>query len=398
MLSFRPRDLHFQVTYIAPCYAIIFLSLAAFTGFSVLYLYNPTELERNAFFYYETPFVSIQQVACVWPRSGSYGRIQRAIFYILLICTIGITVVIPKEKGMWLATGAAISAMAYSGAAAVHQIVIYGESPHSGKPWNPPLCYYIDLLPGGEVRLPVCFGVEDLDRTSVCTIVGTAMLAALPMAAWSKLMREGSRVREAAKPILVAWMLLMAVSHVFCAIIRTDQAVHYQICPRGVNETLPLNYYRNPSYNSAVFRASITALVTNSTQFVSQLDQWISPPSECMYSCTTMPDYLLRDTRDISVWSIYLPSLFHLPSTSMRKLGIAFWAIYLSFSIVALWTPTKPPGHSQHDDSASADASAAGSTKTSTSRRTSATFTCGTATDGPACGSCSRSSATCRGS
>jgi hypothetical protein len=68
------------------------------------------------------------------------------------------------------------------------------------------MCHSVDLSTSYS-RLPICYGVDDLDRDTVCSIVGAAMLAALPMTVWSKLMRKGFVIREATKPVLLLWVL-----------------------------------------------------------------------------------------------------------------------------------------------------------------------------------------------
>jgi hypothetical protein len=56
-----------------------------------------------------------------------------------------------------------------------------------------------------------------------------------------------------------------------------------------------------------------------------------------MLTCFEMPEYPLRDSKDIGVWNMHTPGLFHLPGPGMRPLGIAFWAIYLGLAAIALW-------------------------------------------------------------
>src|ERR1700753_2485738 len=184
---------HFS--YLVPCYTLIFISLSTFSVLSMLYLYNPSPLERNAHIEITTPNITARQVACSFPRSGQYGQTQRVIYYILLIGTILLTVALREEQGRWLAIGAATSSMLYSGIAAVHQILIFCYA-QKIKPPKRKTCDYIPLGLGYP-DLPVCYGADDLDRDSVCLIVGAALLAALPMTAWSKLFRKGSSRREA---------------------------------------------------------------------------------------------------------------------------------------------------------------------------------------------------------
>lgn len=329
------RNLRWHVSYILLCYSLIITSLLTFTILSVLFLYKPTDVQRDSPPSFTTANVTIQQVACALPRSGQFTTAQRWILYFLLVCTIAIAIALGDERGRWLTIGAATSAILNAGVAAIYQILIFHFVLQKIKPWGEPLCYYIPLG-RGNTQLPVCYGVDDLDRDSVCLIVGAAMLAALPMTAWSTLMRKGSRMREATKPILVAWVLLMSVSHIFCAINTTDQGVHYQVCPSGVTEPLPGFQYQPPRYDDDVFRVSLIAMISNSTQNGSNSTLPTIPFQQCLYTCFGLQKYRLRQNKDIGVWNTSTPALSHLPSSATRSLGVAFWAIYFGFSIIAL--------------------------------------------------------------
>jgi hypothetical protein len=332
---FRVPNLGFS--YLGFCYPLIFCSLLTFTVLSTQFLYVPSSQQRHAPQRLTLPHVTIKTVSCALPRSGQYGNAPRVINYVLLICTVVVTIVLNEQQGLWLTIGAATSAVLYSSIAALHQILIfhYAVQQHS-KPWGEPLCHFKDLGPSYP-QLPICYGVDDLDRDTVCSIVGAAMLAALPMTVWSKLMRKGSVTREATKPILLIWVLLMAISHIFCAINSTDQSVHYQICPIGSEENFPGYLHKALKFDDNVFHATLSAMISNSKQSLDGSDIFITPPNHCMYTCFALQQYPLRDNRDIGVWSISTPGLSHLPSPATRSLGVGFWAIYLSFSILAFW-------------------------------------------------------------
>jgi disulfide bond formation protein DsbB len=225
-MSPRREDRRYTFRYIlGTIISCIFIisSLAAFTILSVKYLYISTDLQRDAHQYINTSTIVARQVACVLPRSGHYCVYQRFIYYILLLSTIIITVVFKQDHGLWLASGAAITALSYSGVAAVHQMLIFGSGLRTQRH---SICESFPL-PGSNDILPVCHGLDDLDRDTACTIVGAGLLAILPMAAWSQVFKQA-----AAKPILVLWTLFMSSSHVFCAVSKTETTVHYQICPR----------------------------------------------------------------------------------------------------------------------------------------------------------------------
>lgn len=299
---------------------IIISSLAAFTILSVRFLYIPTNLQRDAEQLINTSTVTARQVACVLPRSGQYCICQRYVYYALLIAAITITIVFKKDRGLWLASGAAATALLYSGVAAVHQMLLFGFGLRTQRYST---CEPFPL-PGRKDSLPVCYGLDDLDRDTACIIVGAGLLAILPMAAWSLVFKLA-----AARPILVLWMLLMASSHVFCAVSRTETTVHYQICPTGLVEDLPGSTYVAGELDDA-WRTRYSDIASNRSRTLA------SSAGICMYSCFNPHGYPLRAGRGIAVLDNSKSALNQRPSLPSRRLGVAFWFIYLAFSIVAL--------------------------------------------------------------
>ena len=299
---------------------LIISSLTAFTVLSVHDLYIPSELQRQAPQVINTSTLAIRQVACALPRSGQYCIYQRYIYYGLLISTVIITIVLKDKYAVWLASGAAATALLYSGVAAVHQMLIFGFGLRTQEYST---CEGF-LVPGTNVTLPICYGFDDQDRDTACIIVGTALLAALPMAAWSMVFKKA-----AARPILVLWMLLMASSHVFCAVSKTETTVHYQICPAGLVEDLPGLAYQATEL-TYTFRTAYSDMASNTTSSSAQ------KLGNCLYSCFPPHGYVLRAGREMVVLDITQPALNQTPSLSSRRLGVAFWAIYLVFSVLAL--------------------------------------------------------------
>jgi hypothetical protein len=57
-------------------------------------------------------------MTCVYTVSGQYGLLPRVLYYALLIFTVF------THKYIWLAAGAAASAMTFSGSAAIHAIIL----------------------------------------------------------------------------------------------------------------------------------------------------------------------------------------------------------------------------------------------------------------------------------
>jgi hypothetical protein len=323
-MSGRREERRSSVTYVlgtlVPCFLII-SSLSAFTILSGRYLYVATPLQQNAPQWINTSTITARQVACAIPRSDQYCIYQRCIYYGLLVATIILTVVFKEDHGLWLASGAAATAMLYSGVAGVHQMLIFGFGLRTQEHST---CKYY-LIPGTNIKLPVCSGFDDQDRDAACMIVGAGLLAVLPMAVWSRVFRKA-----AARPILVFWMLLMASSHVFCAVSKTETTVHYQICPAEQVEDLPgLTYVASELTETWWTKLSETGLNKSNSKPLNVM-------GNCLISCFAPHGYPLTAGRTIAVLDNTKPALSQTPSLRSRRLGVAFWAIYLVFSVVAL--------------------------------------------------------------
>ena len=92
------------------------------------------------------------------------------------------------------------------------------------------------VLPGTDTTFLTCAGIYDPDLGVIFDVINKSLLGALPIAAWSTTFRISSR-----KPILIMWMLLLAVSHIFYNVTRIDVNRYFEICPTNQVEKLPLN-------------------------------------------------------------------------------------------------------------------------------------------------------------
>ena len=117
-------------------------------------------------------------VLCVYPVDGQYTFLQRLLFYVLLVFG-----VLARRK-KWLVVGALTTAMSYSGAAAIHAMLLVTRD-HS----------YIDLN---------IFGIFAITSAGV-------MLSVLLFRWSTTLGKAGRRLRY----IVILWLLLLLVGSVF---------------------------------------------------------------------------------------------------------------------------------------------------------------------------------------
>lgn len=177
-------------------------------------------------------FVAYQDVECVYPMSGQYGRAPRALYYFLLLF------VIVLRRQDWLTAGAAAACLTYGGSAAIHALIL-----------APILSLGKTTIPDGVVQLPnstqvtVQALVTDLDSDATLAIVGTGFLIVIPMAIWSAHFRHSGAV-----PILFLWIFLMFVGMICCMInlyaidgTATGPLRQFRFCSPGYNDILPYN-------------------------------------------------------------------------------------------------------------------------------------------------------------
>lgn len=311
---------------VIPCFLIL-VCLGTFLILAKLFLYEPTELQNTTPQTFNTSTVAIRQVASVLGRSGNYCTLSRYTYYALLLATIIITLVSEKFDilpglSLRLASGAAAGALYYAGVAAVHQMLIFGFGLQTQRYST---CQPLPLF-GTNTSLPVCYGFDDMDRDSACIVVGVGLLAGLPMAVWSSVFHQ-----SAARPILVLWMLLLAASHVFCTVSKTETTVHFQICPLNVSEPSPGASYVAGALDSA-WLASFSALTQGQkVTFANGL--------KCLYSVFEPQHYPLAAGRPALPLDNLQGALDQTPSPHFRPLGLAFWAIYFAFAVIVVLDP-----------------------------------------------------------
>jgi hypothetical protein len=222
-------------------------------------------------------FVMYQDIECVYPMSGQYGRAPRALYYFLLLFVIGF------RRQDWLTAGAAAFCLTFGGSAAIHALIL-----------APILSLGKTPIPDGIVQLPnstrhtITPLASDLDSDATLAIVGTGFLIVIPMALWSAQFRHSGAV-----PILVLWILLMFIGMVCC--MANVYAINgsasgplrqFRFCSPGYNDTLPFSgnspLLLNNSWNDTIW-----------TYFESQNPSFPS----CIYPCLSATE-LLRQPGD----------------------------------------------------------------------------------------------------
>ncbi|EEH36301.2 hypothetical protein PAAG_00624 [Paracoccidioides lutzii Pb01] len=159
-------------------------------------------------------------VICVFPLSGPYNLLQRLLFYTLLIF------VIIARRQKWLVLGALASTMSYSGAAAIHGMLMVSPARKS----------------------------IDLDVYGVFAITSSGAMLAAPILTWSStLMCADKRKRL----IVILWGILLMFGALF-----TAACIHVN----GAGFITPECLSRNEtiSFNGSLFP---------------------SPTGDCLYTC-----------------------------------------------------------------------------------------------------------------
>ena len=118
-------------------------------------------------------------VVCEWPISGMYGRLQRILFYVLIVFAL------VWRHHEWLIAGALASATIYSGGAAIQAWVQFGVDHR-----------YHDTA-------------GDNDNEAIMGILAAALLMAVPLINWSRTLR-----RLQVRPILIYWVLIVFVGYI----------------------------------------------------------------------------------------------------------------------------------------------------------------------------------------
>jgi hypothetical protein len=306
-----------------PTYWFILICLLIFCGFSFAFFYVPSPFQQTTPAHISNPNITANAVTCGFPLSGQYGMIPITVFFVL------VPLIILLRKRKWLSGGAAAWAMGYSAVSCVHLLVLFVLNNHLAEDPLRNVCNSVPL--GGGTFIEICNSVHDADYIGAGGIVAAGLLAVLPLGKWSTTFRT-----DEGQPILILWTLLLAAGHVFFMLVMPNPNLNYQICPAGVNESLPAFGY-NAGPHDAAWDASLQALINNET-LVPQ------PGSlQCIYSCFALPNtYLGRLSTEIGVFDAGVSNRY--TSRSFRFLGTAFWLIYALLAVAALIT-SKP-----HDD------------------------------------------------
>lgn len=295
-------------------YTIIFLYLLLYSITTSLYLgVDPVSktLEPD---HYDIENLSVTPITCGFTRSGQYERAPLYMCFILL----AVTIIIRNHE--WLAAGAAAYVLTYSGVAAIHLIVLFAANNRLNMPRSKLRCESINLWNTSTV-FHACAGIAEPDAAESFELVSSCLLGALPIAAWSTTFRRSSR-----KPILIMWMLLLAISHVFNSFALNDHNRHFQICPAKGVEELPYGRYQAPELGMPWLQSLQDLVLSQSTA---------SPKQQCLYSCFNSGHYIGRNSQDIGIYEIW-------SSTSAnRRNGILFWWAYVALAALTLFTNDK---------------------------------------------------------
>ena len=249
-----------------------------------------------------------QWIDCSYPISGGYGRGPRYVYYFLVF----LAVVVRRKT--WTFSVALASVMTYSGAAAVHAIILATIQTDLVPQ------YMFDnietVLAGGNsstgtlvkstpetwrefgLWLPVLPMVWDGDGDAVFAIVGIAFLVVTPMQTWSRTFD-----RSDGKAVLLLWSLLLSVGMI-CALVnkayisfRTFPQLRFcPLQPSQANDTLPLTnggvdpiggvWDRMDRYH---WNKTVTSYFSNSTTSIANI---------CIYPCFDTA-WRLRDPTEI---------------------------------------------------------------------------------------------------
>ena len=304
-------------------YIIIFIFLVTYSIFNTLYIQNRQEPHE-----YDMTNVAVKRIGCTFPISEQYQRSSRYICYLLLL----FTVVIRNHR--WLAVGAATSVLTYSGVAAIHSIILSASNRRFNPAKTKTRCEALPI-PGVDNPFLACDGVSDPDIGVIMIFISGVMLGALPMAAWSTAFRKSAR-----KPILIIWLLLLALGHSLYYLTKSDVNLHYQICPRDTLEPIPRANFQ-PSPLDQTWRNSFYSLVSMTNQSIQLPEN--STPSTCIYSCFATTAYDGRMVQDISVVDYTTIAAFTAKSLgkSVRHVSIFFWWFYTLLALMTLYTTEK---------------------------------------------------------
>ncbi|KAI0123156.1 hypothetical protein BJ170DRAFT_736431 [Xylariales sp. AK1849] len=302
-------------------FSLILVCLLLFSIFSGLYLYYPTDFQRDAPQYVSNSNFTAQAITCGFPASSQYGLAGTTLYILLLSATFFV------RRVRWLSAAMAASVMTYSGIAAVHLVVLFVYNNRLGEDKQRNYCTRFSTGPGNQT-ISICHGVHDPDYIMAGSIVGEGLLAILPIATWSSTFKGAS-----AHLILVLWTALLAIGHIFFNIVTPNPYLNYQICSSGFSEPLPAwNYQAVPE--DAIWHGQFDGILRNDS----------SRPPMCIYSCFGPTKlYLGRRASEVGVYEASLSNRY--TSATRRGLGVAFWSLYAVLSVAVLILRRRGCGH-----------------------------------------------------
>ena len=307
-------------------YIVIFLFLITYSIFNTLYV-QKKRAWREERHEYDIINATVRRIGCTFPISDQYQRTPRYICYLLLV----FTVIFRKHR--WLAVGAAASVLTYSGVAAIHSVSLFASNKRFNLPKTKTRCESLPI-PGADNPFLACAGVSDPDVVVILIIISGVMLGALPMVAWSTAFRKSAR-----KPILIIWLLLLAIGHSLYFLTKTDVNLHFQVCPRDTNESF-LTASFQPSPLDEAWRNSFYSLVSTTHQSFQSSGNDTLPT--CIYSCFATTAYAGRTVQDIAIVD-YTTMAFNAVSLgkSYEPVSIFFWWFYTFLALMTLYTTEK---------------------------------------------------------
>ena len=307
-------------------YIVIFLFLITYSIFNTLYAQKDWAWTQEPL-KYDITNANVKRIGCTFPISDQYQRTPRYICYLLLV----FTVIIRNHR--WLAVGAAASVLTYSGVAAIHSISLFASNKRFNLAKAKTRCEYLPI-PGTDSPFHACAGVSDPDVVVILIIISSVMLGALPMAAWSTAFKNSAR-----KPILIVWLLLLALGHSLFFLTKTDDNPHFQVCPRDTTESF-LKASFQPSALDEAWRNSFYSIVSMTHQSFQSPENDTLPA--CIYSCFATPAYTGRTVQEIGIVN-YTTMAFNAVSLgkSYEPASIFFWWFYTFLALMTLYTTEK---------------------------------------------------------
>ena len=251
------------------------------------------DIDPNAWISTHSLPFNIQWIQCTYPISGQYGQIPRYVYY----CFVVIAVLLRSRT--WIATTIMASIMTYSGAAAVHALILVSLRQRllSSGSWA------VEFNGNHPWFLPIRPQVWDTDTDGVTAIVGVGFLVLAPMQVYSSTFQ-----RSGAKAILLLWSVLLLAGLVSALIssayIGVYDSPQLRFCPLDFNETLPITKspYNTPSTERLVGSPDwhLASVDWNATIWNVFTDPSSRRFSTCIYPCfsTSWP---LRDDSEIIV-------------------------------------------------------------------------------------------------